>query len=258
MTIRAYHNVPTCVQQIVYSNTDHTLTMVQSFEAPKSHNPPEPAQDHVPSLGAPTHATKSVLWKLYLSHTLSTWNARTFEFSAVIFLARIFPSTLFYASCYALFRSLAAFLLSSTVGKHVDSRGRLQVVRHTIVWQRISVAASCGILLILLRSTVNGWITTALFTACVVLAGVEKLAFVGNTVAVERDWVVVVAEGMDVPREDLNSNMRRIDLVCKLVAPLGISLVDGYSTKVAVWVVLGQNVLSVLFVSLIVPMALTI
>ncbi|KAK7186215.1 hypothetical protein DPSP01_005044 [Paraphaeosphaeria sporulosa] len=192
-------------------------------------------------------STRAVLWKLYLSHTLSTWNARTFEFSAVIFLGSIFPNTLFYASCYALFRSLTAFLLSPTVGHQVDSRERLGVVRHSIIWQRVSVTGSCGILLLLLRSAPETWTKVAWFSICVVLAGVEKLAFVGNTVAVERDWVVVVAEGLGVPREDLNSKMRRIDLVCKLVAPFGISLVDGYSTEVAIWAVLGQNTLSIVF-----------
>ena len=198
----------------------------------------------------PHTARSSILWKLYLSHTLSTWNARTFEFGAVIFLAAIFPGTLFYASCYALFRALAAFLFSSAVGGQVDSKERLAVVRQSIVWQRVSVAVSCGVLLLLLRSAEHEWVTVLWFVACVLLAGVEKLAFVGNTVAVERDWVVVVAEGLSVPREDLNSTMRRIDLVCKLVAPLGISLVDGYSTRVAIWVVLGQNALSVVFVGL--------
>lgn len=207
------------------------------------------APDSSPEESLPSGTTRSVLWKLYLSHALSTWNARTFEFSAVIFLASIFPSTLFYASCYALFRSLTAFVLSAAVGHQVDSRERLGVVRHSIIWQRISVAASCGILLLLLTPAPETWTKVAWFSICVVLAGVEKLAFVGNTVAVERDWVVVVAEGLGVPREDLNSKMRRIDLVCKLIAPLGISLVDGYSTRVAIWVVLAQNTLSVVSVS---------
>lgn len=40
--------------------------------------------------------------------------------------------------------------------------------------------------------------------------------------------------------------MRRIDLICKLVAPVVISLVDALSTEVAVWTTLGVNVLSVL------------
>lgn len=40
--------------------------------------------------------------------------------------------------------------------------------------------------------------------------------------------------------------MRRIDLICKLFAPVVVSLVDVLSTKVAVWTTLGVNVLSVL------------
>jgi len=171
----------------------------------------------------------------------------------VIFLAGIFPDTLFYTSTYALFRSLAAFLLSSKIGQLVDARERLWVVRQSILWQRCAVAFSCLFLVLLLktgsdahesRSKVLAW-----FVICVMLACVEKLAFVGNTVAVERDWAVVVAESLQMPREELNSGMRRIDLICKLVAPLCISLVDGYSTKVAVWVVFGQNAASVGLVS---------
>ncbi len=196
-----------------------------------------------------THAASCILWKLYLSHTLSTWNARTFEFGAVLFLAAIFPGTLFYASCYALFRSLAAFVLASQVGAVVDTRERLWVVRQSIVWQRCAVACSCLVLLVLLDLTEQRLATVLCFAVCTLLACMEKLAFVGNTVAVERDWLVVVADSLELPREDLNSAMRRIDLICKLMAPTCISLVDGYSTRAAVWVVFGQNASSVVFVS---------
>lgn len=40
--------------------------------------------------------------------------------------------------------------------------------------------------------------------------------------------------------------MRRIDLICKLLAPVFISLVDSLSTKIAIWVVFGVNTVSVL------------
>jgi iron-regulated transporter 1 len=41
--------------------------------------------------------------------------------------------------------------------------------------------------------------------------------------------------------------MRRIDLFCKLVAPVVVSSMDGLlSTKIAIWVVLGINVAVVL------------
>lgn len=43
----------------------------------------------------------------------------------------------------------------------------------------------------------------------------------------------------------MNSQMRRIDLVCKLLGPLGISFIDSLSPIFAVWATLGMNVTSV-------------
>ncbi|ORY14215.1 Ferroporti-1 [Clohesyomyces aquaticus] len=188
---------------------------------------------------------RRVLLKLYLSHTLSTWNARMFEFGAVIFIAKIFPDTLFYTSCYALFRSAAAVLLSSRVGGLVDRTPRLQTVRQSIIWQRVPVAVSC-ILLLLMQKGHSKTLTLFYFMASVGLAGVEKVAFIANTISVERDWIIVISDEMGIQRKDLNGTMRRIDLVCKLAAPLGISLVDGWSTRTAILLVFVQNACSVL------------
>lgn len=213
--------------------------------APAGTPPPDSSQ--YPAEQAENKPPKSLLYRLYISHTLSTWNARTFEFGAVIFLAAIFPGTLFFASCYALFRSAAAATLGSWIGNLVDSKDRLHIVRQSIVWQRVSVALSCLILAVLLNgSSQHSIVLYGLFATIVALAGVEKLAFVANTVAVERDWIVVVSDSLGLERQELNSVMRRIDLVCKLIAPLGIGLLDGYSTKLAIWVVFGQNAVSVL------------
>ncbi|OJK01654.1 hypothetical protein ASPACDRAFT_25830 [Aspergillus aculeatus ATCC 16872] len=167
-----------------------------------------------------SRASSRILLRLYISHSLSTWNSRMFEFGAVLFLASIFPGTLLYASIYALVRSLSAVVLSSWLGSVVDRSNRLTALRHSIVWQRLPVAGSCACFVVLLASA-NSTLRILLFLATVVLACFEKLAATANTVAVERDWV---------------------DLFCKLIAPIFISLVDGFSTKAAIWTTLGVNV----------------
>jgi solute carrier family 40 (iron-regulated transporter), member 1 len=43
----------------------------------------------------------------------------------------------------------------------------------------------------------------------------------------------------------MNSQMRRIDLFCKLISPLAIALIDGTSTKIAIQAILWSNVVSV-------------
>ncbi|KAF2628887.1 hypothetical protein BU25DRAFT_409390 [Macroventuria anomochaeta] len=220
---------------------------MSSASSASTSTPPPDSSQYPAERQAQNKSSKALLYRLYISHTLSTWNARTFEFGAVIFLAAIFPRTLFFASCYALFRSAAAAALGSWIGSLVDSQNRLYVVRQSIVWQRVSVALSCLILVMLLAGNPeNGLVLYGLFALIVALAGVEKLAFVANAVAVERDWIIVVSDSLGVERQELNSAMRRIDLVCKLIAPLGIGLLDGYSTRTAIWVVFGQNAISVL------------
>lgn len=75
---------------------------------------------------------KGVLTRLYISHFLSTWSFRMFEFGAVLFLASIFSGTLLYASIYALVRSLAVAVLSSWLGSLVDRLNRLTALRLSI------------------------------------------------------------------------------------------------------------------------------
>ena len=192
-------------------------------------------------------STRVVLRNLYLSHLLSTWSNRVSEFSAVLFLAIIFPSTLLYASAYALCRNVAVVAAGAQIGAYLDGADRLVSVRRSIVWARAAAVASCALLLLLLSSRsglqndemVTTWRFWALFVALIALASVEKVAATVNTIAVERDWIVVVAAAIDVDQARLNAAMRTIDLLCKLLAPVAISLAQAYDTKLAIWSVLG-------------------
>ncbi|KAF7591879.1 hypothetical protein BBP40_000922 [Aspergillus hancockii] len=161
-----------------------------------------------------TRGLKRVAHRLYISHFLSTWNSRVFEFGAVLYLASVYPGTLLPMSIYALSRGLAAIILAPAVGHYIDVGNRLQVVRLSIVLQRLVVAASCimfylrAIRLPILRGYDGIVLACLAFLACV-----EKVCSIMNLVSVERDWVVVVA-GEDHERlKTMNAQMRRIDLI---------------------------------------------
>lgn len=79
-----------------------------------------------------SHISTGITYRLYLSHFLSTWNSRVFEFGAVLYLATIYPGTLLPMSAYALSRGLVAIIFSSAVGYYIDKGNRLQVVRVSI------------------------------------------------------------------------------------------------------------------------------
>jgi iron-regulated transporter 1 len=178
---------------------------------------------------------------LYVSHFLSTWNSRGFEFGAVLFLAAIYPGTLMPMSIYALLRAAAAILFSPRIGQVIDASERLVVIRASIIGQRSAVVLSCCVLLFLLSDFGPPYMNYTMFAVLVLLSCVEKLCSIMNMIAVERDWVVVIADKQEDLLQEMNSQMRRIDLFCKLISPLAIALLDGLSTKVALLFTLVLN-----------------
>ena len=191
-------------------------------------------------------ALNAITRKLYVSHFLSTWNFRGFEFGAVLFLATIFPGTLLPLSVYALFRAASAIVFAPAIGRYIDNGKRLQVVRASIVWQRSAVVVSCIVFWVMLtqRKGLPDWSIYVLLSLNILLACIEKLCTIMNTVSVERDWVIVIAHKDENVLRQINSQMRRIDLFCKLVSPLVIALIDGVSTQVALLVTFCINTLS--------------
>jgi hypothetical protein len=78
------------------------------------------------------HTSSTVTRRLYVSHFLSTWNTRVFEFGAVLYLASIFPDNLLPLSTYALVRGISAIVFSPAVGQYIDTGDRLKVVKVSI------------------------------------------------------------------------------------------------------------------------------
>lgn len=69
------------------------------------------------------------------------------------------------------------------------------------------------------------------------LGSLLSLSAAGTTVAIERDWVSALARGRHEPLTLLNGRLRRIDLLCKLLAPLAVSGLTagaGYAVSAAV------------------------
>lgn len=82
-----------------------------------------------------------------------------------------------------------------------------------------------------------------LLLSTVVCSAAIDLANTCITVAVERDWVMTIAERPDHLTE-LNTQMRRVDLVSKLVAPLFVSLLTLWGYESAVAALLGLSLLT--------------
>lgn len=76
---------------------------------------------------------------------------------------------------------------------------------------------------------------------------VEKLSGAANLISMERDWIVTVAapDGHMYDLTHLNSVMRRIDLICKLVAPILMSaIISALGLRFGICTVASMDVVS--------------
>ncbi|ESZ93635.1 hypothetical protein SBOR_5984 [Sclerotinia borealis F-4128] len=210
---------------------------------------------------------KSQAWNLYLSHFLSTWNGRSYEFAAIIFTANAWPDTLVAASVRGIVRTLASICFSSSVGRWVDkSPDRLRTLLTTITVNRIAVICASILWFFVVESENGGGkkrvpllesitdeaafrdtIKIVMFVPILGFGILEGLSASGNMLSMERDWVVTAAapEGKEYDLTHLNSTMRRIDLSCKLLAPILISfLISALGMRIGVMVVGGMSAAS--------------
>ncbi|KAF9945100.1 hypothetical protein BGZ70_004043 [Mortierella alpina] len=152
--------------------------------------------------------------KLYISHFLTSWVDRSFEFASYLLIAKVFTSSLLQSSLYGLITTLAALLLSNRIGNWINLLSRLQTYRITLLTQKLSIVISTLLFYVLDRSDHN---RTLLYAFIIVLGCTLKLAFIGNSIAIEKDWAMIISDGHI---ELLLPTMRRIDLICKTLSPI--------------------------------------
>lgn len=145
--------------------------------------------------------------------------------------------------------TVCVLLFSSALGRWVDrAPSRLHTLLLTISINRITVVASCLIWFLILSSQVATH-KHILFAFVLLLGMTEKNSRMTNILSIERDWVPTLAASAFETSFDLthlNTVMRRIDMVCKFLAPLAIStfIFAVAPVKVAVCIVAILSMLS--------------
>ena len=171
----------------------------------------------------------------------SSWGSRTAEFAIYLFLITLFPDSLLPASIFGFLTTGSAIVLSGWAGHQVDTRNNLRLVRFCIVTVKLSACGAYAASLVLFYRIVNQpfaqeWSTplgAAMFALIVICGCIQNLSAVTLSVAVERDWVTTIAQASSEHLTRINTYMRRIDLLCKLLAPLFVSLLVTAASNVA-------------------------
>ena len=164
-----------------------------------------------------------------VSHALSAWEDRMWQFAVPVLMMRVFRDTLLPGALFALVQYLGVVFLMPKAGALIDGSYRIRLARHAIALENVCIFGTCALLgLMVHRAEDKGWkgkvlgldgAMAAYYSAIVVLGVVGEVCNQILTISLEQDWVVVLAKetGRDLTR--MNVNMKRIDLLCKVLAP---------------------------------------
>ncbi|KAL6310311.1 Ferroporti-1 [Sparassis latifolia] len=189
-----------------------------------------------PPVSSPSdgHSTRKLdrkaLALLLVQHLSNSWGLRTAEFAIYLFLITLFPDSLLPASIYGFLTTGTAILLSGWAGHQVDIRHNLRLVRVCTLTLKVMACSAYAAALVLMyhsRNLQHPWsssLARGMFSIIIICGCIHNLAGVAISVAIERDWVTVIADGSSEHLTTINTYMRRIDLLCKLLAPLFVSL----------------------------------
>ncbi|TFY68703.1 hypothetical protein EVJ58_g862 [Rhodofomes roseus] len=184
---------------------------------------------------------RKALILLLVQHFSSSWGSRTAEFAVYLFLITLFPNSLLPASIFGFLTTGSAVVLSGWAGHQVDIRNNLQIVRFSIIAVKVSACGAYVGSLVLFyhlgteEQLTRKWSTplgAAMFALIVICGCIQNLSGVALSVAIERDWVTIIAQGSSEHLTLINTYMRRIDLLCKLLAPLFVSLLTSVTSNV--------------------------
>ncbi|POM67987.1 Ferroportin (FP) Family, partial [Phytophthora palmivora] len=189
----------------------------------------------------PRKQPRRVLMYLYAGHLLSAWGDRMWEFAVPILFMEIFVDTLLPSACFSLVMYATCLLAIPSVGRQLDLMNRWKAMRLAIVLENINIIASTALLgAMLLLTEADGlhkpewtWSLALLFVGTLICGGVGQVLSEAQTLGIERDWVVIIAQNSGVERStaltSLNTILRRIDLACKLLGPLAFGVIMDFA-----------------------------
>uniref|UniRef100_A0A8C9WHL9 Solute carrier family 40 member n=1 Tax=Scleropages formosus TaxID=113540 RepID=A0A8C9WHL9_SCLFO len=190
---------------------------------------------------------------IYVSGALSMWGDRMWHFAISVFLIELYGRNLLLTAVFGLVVAGSVLLLGALIGDWVDRNPRNKVAHASLFIQNISVTV-CSIVLMLVFSYKqwieqiwNGWLTVVCYTVVIVLADVANLASTALTIAIQRDWIVVITGYNRGHLAGMNATMRRIDQVTNILAPLAVGQVMTLASNVVgCGFILGWNLVSLI------------
>ncbi|KAG5833812.1 hypothetical protein ANANG_G00279830 [Anguilla anguilla] len=178
----------------------------------------------------------SAKFLIYLGHGFSTWGDRMWNFAVAVFLVELYGNSLLLTAVYGLVVAGSVLLLGAIIGDWVDKNPRLKVAQTSLIVQNCSVIL-CGILFMVvfrfktpLKELFDGWLLTSCYIMVITIANIANLASTATSIAIQRDWIVVVAGEDRSKLADMNATVRIIDQLTNILAPMLVGQIMAFGS----------------------------
>lgn len=186
--------------------------------------------------------------RLYCQHLFFTFISRMFDFAIVFLVAEISDNNLFVIAINGLVSTIVLFLFMSPIGSLLDSMNRLKVLEITLLSKVIAVSSAYGICGYCYQAGVNATSNKLILSVLPIVCSFATLSFNTISQAVEKDWIVVLADGSSNWLATTNARLSQIDLLCKSLAPAVTGLLFySLSTSAVTVTLLALNTTSAAF-----------
>ncbi|XP_078395000.1 ferroportin [Cetorhinus maximus] len=175
------------------------------------------------------------------------------HFAVFVFLIELCGHNLFFTAVVGLIVAGSVVIFGAIVGDWVDRNPRIKVAHGSLFIQNGSIIL-CSIILILIFSykkwieqTWDGWLTVVCYMVVISLADAANLASTALTIAIQRDWIIVITGCNRDGLADVNAVMRRIDQVVNVLAAMTVGqIMYSASNVIGCVFILGWTLVSLL------------
>lgn len=184
-------------------------------------NSPNNSSKCQPLLPPPTPPPPSHPWKVYFAHGLSTWGDNMWWFAGGCYMMKLDHMSLRLTATYGLVIAASVICLGASIGRWIDRSPRLTAARTFLTVQNTAVSL-CALLLagfIEFGGDSGGEVKIAVTAAAIVLAAAARVASTGTNIILQKDWIVVIADGDNDRLAKMNSILRTIELTTYMLAP---------------------------------------
>ncbi|XP_051791985.1 solute carrier family 40 member 1 [Erpetoichthys calabaricus] len=173
------------------------------------------------------------------------------HFALSVFLIELYGHSLLLTAVFGLVMAGSVLLFGALIGDWVDRNPRNKVAHASLFIQNVSVTV-CSIVLMVVFSYKywieqiwDGWLTVVCYTVVIILADVANLASTALTIAIQKDWIIVITGYNRGHLAGMNATMRRIDQITNILAPLVVGQVMTLASNVVgCGFILGWNLVS--------------